>query len=484
MKEGLIFEHIKKTNKILLANMAAGILITGILSALGMVHYMACVFMTLGTFIGIILLFKKGNPNIIANILLIFAGLAFGINMLCLSDASAIMGAVILSASAIYLRRRYPALMGVYILCILSYMYFKMQSFTLIEYAINVLSLTFVTVILFFITLQGANLINIATEKELNVKDLLNKLQDNMDIVTDNTKSLDTDISNCYEKLESLKSLNNSVSNAIEEITQGVVTQTENVCEIDEMMNTASNEMTYINTSSENLSKTANNAGKIVLKEQVNIKNMDNQMDMIFNASELSYNKILKLKENIENINEFLVGISNIASQTNLLALNASIEASRAGEAGKGFAVVAEEIRKLAESSEYIVKKINSITEDIHENTNSVLVEAKKEKDATEIGKTLIKKVTYSFENIHNEFMNVDKNLLEQIKKIQETSVLFKEIFKHLEEIKLISQNNSAASEELNAISEENNSNIENVYQFVKNIKDSSNKLQTNISIK
>ena len=171
--------------------------------------------MTLGTFIGIILLFKKGNPNIIANILLIFAGLAFGINMLCLSDASAIMGAVILSASAIYLRRRYPALMGVYILCILSYMYFKMQSFTLIEYAINVLSLTFVTVILFFITLQGANLINIATEKELNVKDLLNKLQDNMDIVTDNTKSLDTDISNCYEKLESLKSLNNSVSNAI-----------------------------------------------------------------------------------------------------------------------------------------------------------------------------------------------------------------------------------------------------------------------------
>lgn len=66
---------------------------------------------------------------------------------------------------------------------------------------------------------------------------------------------------------------------------------------------------------------------------------------MIFNASELSYNKILKLKENIENINGFLVGISDIASQTNLLALNASIEAARAGEAGKGFAVVAEEVR-------------------------------------------------------------------------------------------------------------------------------------------
>ena len=81
-------------------------------------------------------------------------------------------------------------------------------------------------------------------------------------------------------------------------------------------------------------------------------------------------NTIIKEKtdeafESTKNTDEILGLIKGIASQTNLLGLNASIEAARAGEMGRGFSVVAEEIRKLSNSSNESISRIDSIIKNI-----------------------------------------------------------------------------------------------------------------------
>lgn len=83
-------------------------------------------------------------------------------------------------------------------------------------------------------------------------------------------------------------------------------------------------------------------------------------------------NETHKAKEEAKNSNSIVGMIQDIASATNLLGLNASIEAARAGEYGRGFSVVAEEIRKLSVTSKESIDKIGDIIKNISGSISSI----------------------------------------------------------------------------------------------------------------
>ncbi len=70
---------------------------------------------------------------------------------------------------------------------------------------------------------------------------------------------------------------------------------------------------------------------------------------------------VASLGERSRQIGSIVNVINEIAEQTNLLALNAAIEAARAGDQGRGFAVVADEVRKLAERTTLATSEIGQM---------------------------------------------------------------------------------------------------------------------------
>ncbi|MDT8902594.1 methyl-accepting chemotaxis protein [Selenomonadales bacterium 4137-cl] len=80
-----------------------------------------------------------------------------------------------------------------------------------------------------------------------------------------------------------------------------------------------------------------------------------------------------KAAKDVNNTDNIISSIQQIATQTNLLGLNAAIEAARAGEQGRGFAVVAEEVRKLSDQSNRSASNIRNTLQELKASVELVI---------------------------------------------------------------------------------------------------------------
>lgn len=236
-----------------------------------------------------------------------------------------------------------------------------------------------------------------------------------------------------------IESGSDQLASAAQDLAEGCTIQATQVTEVLSAMNEMSESM-------------ESNAKEAITSIELSAKASETLMEGNKKMGEL-ITAIEEINKCSEQIGTIIGAIEDIASQTNLLSLNASIEAARAGEAGRGFAVVADQIRNLAEES---AKAAGRTTTLINTTIDAV------SKGIEIAGKTAedMKRVMESSKESADK-MNVISDLLStEVAHIQE-------INSTMNTISEVVNNNSAASEETAAISQEQMAQVETMAELM-----------------
>lgn len=230
---------------------------------------------------------------------------------------------------------------------------------------------------------------------------------------------------------------------AAKDLAEGSTTQAGQLSDLVNVIEEMARSIEQSAVEADNSVKIASQAGETMMAGNAKMEELKSAIDEISKCS--------------EQINTIISTIEDIASETNLLSLNASIEAARAGDAGRGFAVVAEQVKNLAEEStkaagrttELIVTTIAavergiSIADETAANMEKVIVAAG---EATDKMSELAQMLDENVEHIHH--VNND-----------------------IAEVSAVVDNNSAASEETAAVSEQQKGQVETMVSLMDQFK-------------
>lgn len=285
------------------------------------------------------------------------------------------------------------------------------------------------------------------------------------------------------EASEVISDYSMDITQAIDEINEGMSRQSEHAQECVDRTDVLSDEIQEVSRVVVQVEELVNETEGMISQGMGIVQNLGERAKETTIMTSKVGESINALRKESATINQFVETITDISEQTNLLSLNASIEAARAGEAGRGFAVVAEEIRKLADDSAKAAHEISN-------NVNHISAQTVNSVESAKQAEAMVALQTQAVEEVVGVFQNMSKRMEELVEGlgsiVERTERADKERSETLQAVKNISEiieETANSTEVVHDIAMKLLKNVENLNKTADALGSNMNDLKTEISV-
>ncbi|WP_164848762.1 methyl-accepting chemotaxis protein [Paenibacillus sp. DCT19] len=264
-------------------------------------------------------------------------------------------------------------------------------------------------------------------------------------------------------KVDQTGSIMNEVTIGFSEVARGVEFQASSVAEISDSLSQSDQHIRDVAANSSKMKELSSHMTQSTQTGSTQMEQLNVQMQEMSELIKTTAGDMERFNQESESMTILLSSITDIASQTNLLALNAAIEAARAGEQGRGFAVVSEEVRKLAEHSGQSAQEIATVLARLKGQTQALTDRFVNIRESLSEGKEAVETAEDVFRTINGNSQHV----LSQAMDIEGSSATMKDastkVVNEVAEISSVTEQSSAAAEEILASMEEQRNLTQNI---------------------
>jgi methyl-accepting chemotaxis protein len=286
------------------------------------------------------------------------------------------------------------------------------------------------------------------SEHALKRKDEMGVFARSMDAMNTNLRKMLSDVAT---SAENVASASEQMSVAAKRLSQGADEQVERASQVAAGSVQMGQTSGDIAKNANYVAESANEAVEVAKGGQEVVDKAIEEVNVIAGTVETAQGFVRELGSQSQKIGDIVTAITDIADQTNLLALNAAIEAARAGEHGRGFAVVADEVKKLAErtslSTTEIARMINAIREGVEKTVKSMALARDKVTTGVEFSNqasTALSGIIESIDRLHGGVHQIAAAT-------EEMNATTEEIAKDINQISVVTKETFSSSKEMSA---------------------------------